>query len=94
MEWLPRLRLEVENVACPEAFRVLEPRFLVPSLNITLPPGTAVPGALATTVAVKVTVCPWFDGFKDELTELVVPSLFTVCVSAEDALVLKLELPL
>ena len=94
MDWLPRLSAEVENVAWPEASKVLVPRFLVPSLNITLPVGTAVPGALATTVAVKVTVCPWVDGFKDDVTEVVVPSLFTVCVSAEDVLVLKLELPL
>lgn len=85
--------MEVENVAWPEAFRVLVLRFLFPSLNMTLPVGTAVPGELATTVAVKVTVCPWVDGFSDEVTELLVASLFTVCVSAEDALLLKLELP-
>ena len=67
---------------------------MFPSLNITLPVGTAVPGVLATTVAVKVTVWPWFDGFNDEVTELVVPSLLTVCVRAEDVLELKVELPL
>ncbi len=67
---------------------------LVPSLKVTVPVGTAVPGALATTVAVKVTVWPWVDGLSEEVTELVVESLFTVWVRADEALVLKLELPL
>lgn len=74
IEWLPRPRLDVENVALPEEFRVLVLRFFVPSLNVTLPVGTAVPGELATTVAVKVTVWPCFDGLCDDVTELVVPS--------------------
>ena len=69
-------------------------RFLVPSLNVTLPVGTAVPGELATTVAVKVTVWPRLDGLSEEVTELVVASLFTVCVKAEEVLALKLESPL
>ena len=46
----------MENVACPEEFKVFVLRFLVPSLKVTLPVGTAVPGELATTVAVNVTV--------------------------------------
>lgn len=70
--------MEVENVAWPEEFKVLVLSVLVPSLNVTLPPGTAVPGELAITVAVKVTLWPWFDGLSDEVTALVVPSLFTV----------------
>ena len=68
----------MENVAWPEEFRFLVLRFFVPSLNVTLPVGTAVPGELAVTVAVKVTVCPFFEGFSDEATALAVPSLFTV----------------
>jgi hypothetical protein len=54
----------------------------------------AVPGAFATTVAVNVTLWLWFDGLCDEVTELVVPSLFTVWVSAEEVLGLKVALPL
>src|SRR5579872_153561 len=92
MEWLPRLKLEVESVAWPED-KVLEPSDLVPSLKVTLPVGTAVPGALATTVAVKVTDWPWVDGLSDEVTELVVPSLFTVWVRTEEVLPVKLVLP-
>ena len=34
------------------------------------------------------------EGFNDEATELVVASLFTVCVNAEEALGLKPTLPL
>lgn len=71
-----------------------EDSVLVPSLKVTVPVGTVVPGALATTVAVKVTVWPWVDGLSEEVTELVVESLFTVWVRADEALVLKLELPL
>ena len=91
---MPRLRLDVEKVAWPEEFRVLVLSVFVPSLNVTLPAGTAVPGALATTVAVKVTDWPCLEGLSDEVTELVVPSLLTVCVKAEEVLGLKLALPL
>ena len=93
MEWLPLLRLEVEYVALPED-KDFEDSVLVPSLKVTVPVGTAVPGALATTVAVKVTAWPCFDGLSEEVTELVVESLFTVWGRADEALVLKLELPL
>lgn len=94
MEWLPRLSPEVESVAWPEEFRVLVPSVEVPFLNVTLPPGTAVPGELAVTVAVKVTVCRRVDGLSDEVTALAVPSLFTVWLRAEEVLALKVELPL
>jgi len=94
MEWLPLASVEVEKVAWPEAFKVLVLSVLVPSLKVTLPAGTAVPGALAVTVAVKVTLWPCLDGLSDEVTELVVASLFTVCVSADDVLGLKVALPL
>ena len=41
-------------LACP-ALRELLPKLLLPSLKVTVPVGMAVPGALAVTVAVKVT---------------------------------------
>ena len=94
MEWLPRFRLEVENVAWPDEFKVLVLSVLVPSLNVTLPLGIAVPGELAVTVAVKVTVWPLREGLRDEATALLVPSLFTTWVRMEEVLGLKLELPL
>ena len=80
-------------MALPED-KDFEDSVLVPSLKVTVPVGTAVPGALATTVAVKVTVWPCFDGLSEDVTELVVESLFTVWVRVDEALVLKLELPL
>ena len=81
-------------MAFPEEFKVLVPSVEVPFLKVTLPVGTAVPGELATTVAVKVTVWPCFDGLSDEVTVLVVPSLLTTCVRTEEVLGLKVELPL
>ena len=94
MEWLPRLRLEVENVALPEEFRAWVPSVVVPSLKLTPPVGMAVPGELAATVAVKVTFWLCFTGLRDETTAMVVPSLFTTCVMAAEVLGLKPELPL
>lgn len=90
---MPVVRLEVEKLAWPEAFRLTLPRVLLPFLKVTVPVGTAVPGALATTVAVKVTDWLWFEGLREDVTELLVESLLTVWVKAEDVLVLKLALP-
>ena len=94
MEWLPLFKFEIESVAWPEAFKDLEPSVLLPSLNATEPVGTAVPGAVTTTVAVKVTDWLWFDGLSEEVTEVAVESLFTVWIRGEDVLPPKLELPL
>ena len=94
IEWLPLFKFEIERVACPDAFKVLEPSDLLPSLKVTGPVGIAVPGALATTVAVKVTSWPLFDGLSDEVTVVVVASLFTVWVKVEEVLILNLESPL
>ena len=81
-------------MALPEEFKIWVLSVLVPSLNVTLPVGTAVPGELAVTVAVKVTFWPCFEGLRDEVTALVVPSLFTTWVRAEEVLGMKPELPL
>ncbi len=90
---MPVVRLEVDKLAWPEAFRLTLPRVFVPFLKVTVPVGTAVPGALVTTVAVKVTDWLWFEGLREEVTDVLVASLFTVWVKAEDVLVLKLALP-
>ena len=94
MEWLPLFKFEIEKVAWPDAFKVLDPSVLLPSLKVTVPVGTAVPGALPTTIAVKVTDWPLFDGLSEEVTVVVVASLFTVWIKAEEVLVLSLESPL
>jgi hypothetical protein len=44
-----------------------------------VPEGVPEPGALAVTVAVKVTLCPAVEGLLDEVTLVLVLSLFTVC---------------
>ena len=66
----------------------------VPSLKVTLPVGVPLPGDVALTVAVKVTLCPNTDGLAEEATRVVVLALLTVCVKVDEALALKLPSPL
>ena len=81
------------NVVWPE-LRVFVPIGVAPSLKVTVPVGMPVPGAVAITVAVKVTDCPKTEGLIDELTAVVVLALLTVCVKVDEALALKLPSPL
>ena len=81
------------KVAVPP-LRVPVPRVVVPSLNVTGPEGVPAPGALAVTVAVKVTDWPKTDGLADEVRTVVVASLFTVWVNDGDALPVKFVSPL
>ena len=53
-----------------------------PSLKVTVPVGIPLPGAFAVTFAVKVTLFPKLDGFKEDEREVVVGSLTTTCVIA------------
>jgi hypothetical protein len=64
-------------------------RDVAPSLNTTVPVGVPVPGEVALTVAVNTTDCPNTDGLVEEVMVGVVSDLLTVCVSAEEVLVLK-----
>src|SRR5580693_2009790 len=57
IEWWPTARVEVANVALP-AVSVAVASVVAPSLKATVPAGVPEPGALAVTVAVKVTFCP------------------------------------
>ena len=45
------------------------------TVKVRLPVGMPAPGALATTVAVIVTFCPYTDGFADEVMTTFVSSL-------------------
>ena len=74
------------KVATPLGLRVPVPKVEAPSLKVTVPVG--VPEVVDFTVAVNVTVCLNDDGFADEVTVVVLPALFTVCVSVEDVLAL------
>ena len=81
------------KVAMP-ALSVPVPSVVAPSLKVTVPVGVPAPGAVAATVAVKVTACPNTDGLAEEESAVVVLAMFTVCVSAEDVLAEKLASPL
>ena len=90
MLWVPAVRLVVLNVAWPEPFMVPVPSTAPPSLNVTVPVGTAT-GELTT--AVKVIVWPAPEGLSDELTLVELDALLTVCVTGAEVLVKKLPLP-
>jgi hypothetical protein len=81
------------NVAWPEPFRVPVPRVLGPSLKVTVPVGVPAPGLFTVTVAVNVTDCPNADGLAEELTDVVVPAVFTIWLSVLEVLPLKCVSP-
>jgi len=54
----------------------------VPSLKVTVPAGTPLPGAVADTAAVNMTGWLNTEGFADELTVVEVEALFTTCAAA------------
>ena len=68
IEFEPKLRVEVVNVATPAPFNVTSPRGAPPLKKVTSPVG--VPSE-AVTVAVNVTDWPKLDGFGDEVTDVV-----------------------
>ena len=65
-----------------------------PSWNATVPVRVPLAGAVAVTVAVKVTFTPVLDGFSDETTLVVVAPWLTACVKGADVLAVKLTSPL
>ena len=74
----PVASVVVETDATPP-LSVPVPIVVAPSLNVTEPLGVA-PPAIPVTVAVKVTLCPWKEGFSEETTEVEELTLLTVCV--------------
>ena len=78
--------------ALPVASSVAVPIVVSPSLNVTVPVGTPVPGATGATVAVSVTACPRDEGLGD-VVSVVVVSAFTTCVTAADVLARKFPPP-
>ena len=70
---MPTVRVEVENVDCPLAFRLVPvPSVVDPSLNVTAPVAALPPTVLGETVAVKVTDWPKTDGLELDVSEVVV----------------------
>jgi hypothetical protein len=77
--WDPRASDDVPNVATPELFRVLTPRVVDPSLNVTASPLPEAIGVLPLlTVAVKVIGWPKVDGFTEDERTVVVVAWLTV----------------
>src|ERR1700680_1084423 len=96
MLWLPAPAEVTAQVAMPASIAWLtQPAMLTPpSWKSTVPVGVPEPGALAVTVAVKVTLCPDAEGLTDELNAVVVTAWLTTCVSGAEVLGLKLASPL
>ena len=65
---MPTAKVDVVNLATPP-LRVALPIDLLPFLKVTVPVGV---GPAEVTVAVKVTVWPYFDGFKLEARAVLV----------------------
>lgn len=76
----------------PLPFTTDVPMVVVPSRNVTVP--VAVPAALQLSVAVNVTDWPSLDGFREELTAVVVLAVCTTWLNPDEALPLKSALPL
>ena len=83
MECEATVSVDVVKVAWPVPSRVGVPRVEEPFLKVTVPVGTPLPGALAVTAAVNVTGWLNTEGLAEELTVVVVPSLFTTWGEAE-----------
>src|ERR1700720_1666474 len=92
MECVPIARVVVEN--CVELAKVDVPSVVAPSKNVTVPvPVIGLP-ILIPTVAVKVTLCPYMEGLRLEMTIVPVGFPLTVCVSTDDVLDEKFVSPL
>lgn len=70
----------------------LPPKFVLPSLKMTVPAGAIVP-AEGVTVVVNVTAWPYVEGFGEDVTLVLVAIALTVCVNTGEMLPLKLVLP-
>ena len=70
--------MEVERVATPLLFREPKPRVVVPSEKVTVPVGAPVPGGIAVTVAVSVTIAPRTEGFTSAVSTVAVETCMTV----------------
>jgi hypothetical protein len=86
IECEPTERFVGEKVATPLALTGDEPRLVLPSLNVTVPVGVPVPDA-GVTLAANVTFCPRTEGLGDEVKDVDVPTILTVCISTDDVLV-------
>ena len=87
------LNAVVAQVAPPATSATLLQIGVAPSLKVTVPLGTPVPGATGATAAVKVTLSPATVGVLLLVTVLALLALLTTCDRAALALPLKLLSP-
>jgi hypothetical protein len=94
IECIPTASELVAYVATPDPFSVPVPSVIVPSRNVTVPVGTAVPDA-GVTVAVNVILVPLAAVVDEAVSAVLVPTgtvtAETTTVTAADVLPLKFE---
>jgi len=71
--------LVLPDAATPDTSVTGEPKLLPSIVNCTVPLGVPVPGATAATVAVKLTACPYTDGFRLDTTVVLLLAGLTTC---------------
>ncbi len=83
------------KVAWPDPLRVPVPIATAASLKVTVPVGVPPPGATAATVAVKVSDCPYTEGFGPVVRAMVVVVLawLTLCDTVLEVLAPKSAVP-
>ena len=86
---VPTGNVEVVKVAMPP-LKAPVPSTVVPSLNVTVSPSGGEP-SLEVTTAVKVTACPYVDGFGQDESEVAVAACFTTCFTVIDVLTTNFE---
>lgn len=84
MELAPIGNVEVVKEACPPLESVTVARVAAPFLKVTEPVGIPIPGAVANTVALKVTLPPKYEGFKLDVSVVVVAALLTTWLTTAD----------
>lgn len=82
IELLPTLNVFLDSAATPSESVAL-PSVALPLMNVTLPVGVP---AEEVTFAVKVTDCPYVEGFADEVSATEVAPGFTCCVRIVEVL--------
>jgi hypothetical protein len=97
MVWDPAVRVLIVSVAVPVLSNAALPKRDVPSLNVIVPPGVAVPGAppggMGTTLTVNVTAWPKVEGFGADVTVTETEFLSTVCERVPDVELEKFPSP-
>jgi len=92
MEWVATDKADVLKMAClVTVFTAPVPSVVAPSLKVTVPPGAPLNAGVM--VAVNVTAWPFFDGFSEDVSFVVVFAFFTVCVNFAEVLVRKSTFP-